>query len=315
MRWIRLFYGDQLRVLTVEFRRADRSFTDPMSWYRTFREVVFEHGAIWTDIRESANRLEAGLKTLAGEGCAGGDGSCQECTGDRESFQCKADGSLQMLGPGDPIRWLVTMSAALIFSALAGASSTVSAQMPSPCGISASVGVAVPTDESSRIEPFMSEQQFTREELSSGTALSLEADCPLGGPWRAVIGGERLDLDDAVLWHFTVGLGARARPAERVSFSGWVRGGWRHAMDERPPTPDVGVDLSDRLLLGDSGPVLGGDLRFAVRPGESVELFARAGWRAGWFDRRIVDFEAGTRRPESEPVHVFPVTGGVTLRF
>lgn len=220
-----------------------------------------------------------------------------------------------MFTRGKSLQWLSSLLAALVFSTAAGGWDTLSGQTPSPCGVSGSVGIAVPTDESSRIEPFTSEQQFTRGELSSGTALSLEADCPLGGPWRAAVGGERLDLDDAVFWNFTAGFGARARPAERVTISGWIRGGWRHAVDERVPTPDVGVDFSDRLLLGDSGPVVGGDLRLAFRPGTSLELFARAGWRAGWFDRRIVDFEAGTRRTESEPVHVFPVTGGVTLRF
>lgn len=62
MRWIRHFFGDQLRGRPVEFRRADRSFADLMSWYRTFQNVVFAHGSIWTDIRESANRLESGLR-------------------------------------------------------------------------------------------------------------------------------------------------------------------------------------------------------------------------------------------------------------
>ncbi len=62
MRWIRHFFGDQLRGMPVEFRRTDRSFADLMSWYRTFQNVVLAHDAIWTDIRESANRLEAGLE-------------------------------------------------------------------------------------------------------------------------------------------------------------------------------------------------------------------------------------------------------------
>lgn len=62
MRWIRQFYGEELRGGPVRFQRADRSFAKLMSWYATFQDVVFTHGAIWTDVRESANRLEAGLE-------------------------------------------------------------------------------------------------------------------------------------------------------------------------------------------------------------------------------------------------------------
>jgi len=62
MPWIRRFYGEQLRGGPVRFQRADRSFAELMSWYATFQDVVFLRGAIWTDVRESANRLEAGLR-------------------------------------------------------------------------------------------------------------------------------------------------------------------------------------------------------------------------------------------------------------
>ena len=61
MRWIRHFFGEQLRRMPVEFRTADRSFADLMSWYTTFRSVVFAEGGPWTDTAEAENLLQAGV--------------------------------------------------------------------------------------------------------------------------------------------------------------------------------------------------------------------------------------------------------------
>lgn len=205
--------------------------------------------------------------------------------------------------------------AALIALLSAVVATPLSAQVPAACGVSGSAGVAVPSEEVTVREPVMSEDRVVREEFTTGLALGLDADCPLGGPWRALAGVERLDLEDAVFWHFTAGIGARTEVADHVVLSGRVRGGWRHAVDDRPPIQPVPVDFRDVLVVGDDGPVGGAGVELAYRVGPAVELFTRASWRVGWLDREIIDFEEGSERTETETVHAFPITGGVTLRF
>lgn len=206
-----------------------------------------------------------------------------------------------------------TPAAALVF--LFAAVAPLAGQTAGDCAVSGGIGVAVPSDEATVIEPFMSDERFTTDELSPGLALGLDAACPLGGPWRASVGGERLDLVDAVFWHFLAGISARVEPAPRLSLSAGIRVGWRHAVDTRPLSPLLPVDFQDEIRLGDSGPTAGMDLRLSHRAAPNVELFAETGWRVGWLGRWVVGQDGGVRRGETETVHAFPLTGGVAVRF
>ena len=64
-------------------------------WAGSDSSIVFSTiGGVRVDLYPNTSLSCDGLETLVGGGCSGGDdGDFQECTGDRESFQCEADGS------------------------------------------------------------------------------------------------------------------------------------------------------------------------------------------------------------------------------
>lgn len=202
---------------------------------------------------------------------------------------------------------------ALIGILLLGVACPLTAQQPPPCGWSSSVGLAAPAAERNVSDPAHADRRTTTEVLDPGLALEVEIDCPLGGPWRVTAGGERLNLEDVVLWHFTAAVGLRIELVPRLALFARAGGGWRHSGRPNLVLPDIMYDSLDYLRLGDDGPVARGDVAvvFQVTPG--VDLFADVGGRVDWFDRRRV--EGDTDRVESEPVHVFPITGGLSLRF
>lgn len=198
----------------------------------------------------------------------------------------------------------------------------LAAQASGSCGISARVGAAIPSAEVRRVEPFQEEEIVTGDVLEAGLALGADLSCPVAGPWTAGAGVERLDLEHATFWHLTASAGARTSPAPGLAISGRVRAGWRIAEDHRV-FPAIPVDFEDDLVAGDDGPTVGLDVRLENRLEEGMELFAEAGVRAGRLERRIRDFESaapGTpiselTRTDTETVLVFPITGGVTVRF
>lgn len=193
-------------------------------------------------------------------------------------------------------------------------------QAPASCGISGRAGGAVPTDEVRRVEPFREEGIVTGEVLEAGLALGAGLSCPLSGPWTVGAGVERLDLGDVTFWHLTGSAGARTAPAPGLVLSARLRAGWRIAEDHRVFLA-VPVDFEDDLVAGDDGPVVGLDVRLQNRLTEGVELFADVGLRAGWLERSIQDFESTPpgreteERTETEPVLVFPITGGFTFHL
>lgn len=216
------------------------------------------------------------------------------------------------LGANESIKSSSMIVAIVVASTLSV--SSLSAQETVPCGVSGSVGVVLPSSEASIEEPLMSEERTTFEQLASGLALSLQAECPLAGPWRLGVVSERLDLEDVVFYHFSASLGIQKTMADRANLSARARLGWRHATDVILGPGGAG-DFHDDLVLGDDGPLVGADLRVGYQVGEVVELFVDAGWRVGWLQRRIVNFEEETRDAGTEWVHVFPFTGGLTVRL
>lgn len=197
-----------------------------------------------------------------------------------------------------------SMIVAIVVASTLSASS-LGAQETLPCGVSGSVGVVLPSSEESIEEPLMSEERKSFEELAAGLALSLQAECPLAGPWRLGVASERLDLEDVVFYHFSASLGIQKTMADRTNLSARARLGWRHATNVILGPGGAG-DFHDDLVVGNDGPLVGADLRAGYQVAEAVELFVDAGWRVGWLQRRILNVEEDTRRTGKEWVHVFP---------
>lgn len=191
-------------------------------------------------------------------------------------------------------------------------SGALAGQVPGSCSVSARAGIAIPSDVS---QLTIDDRQFG--ELDAGLAFGAEGACPLGGPWAAAVDVEHTDHGAAFYWRFTAALGARAGLGEDTHVSLRGRAGWQ--IGESQPVPVVPQGDRDGDLvtvsLGDDGPVVGADARLSRALGGSLALFAEAGWRVSWFDRGVVESGTSVQRRSTGTVHVFPITGGLTVRF